>query len=90
MRVYHDKVFPAPCINYDGERVIVRTYAHDMSRVVHPDMPTFMKTCVSEEACRDLNIYGMKFFRANAPRLFAEMMELAKRDIITYPRSVRG
>ena len=89
VRVYHDKVFPAPCINYDGERVIVRTYAHDMSRVVHPDMPTFMKAFVSEEACRDLNIYGMKFFRANAPRLFAEMMELAKRDIITYPRSVR-
>ena len=89
VRVYHDKVFPAPCINYDSERVIVRTYAHDMSRVVHPDMPTFMKTCISEEACRDLNIYGMKFFRANAPRLFAEMMELAKRDIITYPRSVR-
>ena len=89
VRVYHDKVFPAPCINYDSERVIVRTYAHDMSRVVHPDMPTFMKAFVSEEACRDLNIYGMKFFRANAPRLFAEMMELAKRDIITYPRSVR-
>ena len=89
VRVYHDKVFPAPCINYDSERVIVRTYAHDMSRVVHPDMPTFMETFVSEEACRDLNIYGMKFFRANAPRLFAEMLELAKRDIITYPRSVR-
>ena len=89
VRVYHDKVFPAPCINYDSERVIVRTYAHDMSRVVHPDMPTFMKAFVSEEACRDLNIYGMKFFRANAPRLFAEMLELAKRDIITYPRSVR-
>src|SRR5205814_2187116 len=56
VRVYHDKVFPAPCINYDSERVIVRTYAHDMSRVVHPDMPTFMETFVSEEACRDLNI----------------------------------
>jgi hypothetical protein len=31
----------------------------------------------------------MKFFRANAPELFAEMMELARRDIIAYPRSVR-
>jgi len=30
----------------------------------------------------------MKFFRASAPKLFDEMMELAKRDIIAYPRSV--
>ena len=89
VRVYHDQIFDAPCVNYEGERVIVRTYAHDMSTVVHPDMPRFMKTYVSEEACRDLNIRGMKFFRASAPALFAEMMELAKRDIIAYPRSVR-
>jgi len=88
VRVYHDRVFDAPCINYEGEGVIVQTYAHDMSRVLHPDMPAFMKTYVSEEACRDLKIGGMKFFRASAPKLFAEMMELAKRDIIAYPRSV--
>jgi aminoglycoside 3-N-acetyltransferase len=86
--VYHDEVFAAPCVNYEGERVIVKTYAHDMSRVVHPDMPTFMKTHVSEEACRDLKVRGMRFFRANAPKLFAEMMALAERDIIAYPRSV--
>jgi len=30
----------------------------------------------------------MKFFRASAPKLFDEMMELAKRGIIAYPRSV--
>jgi aminoglycoside 3-N-acetyltransferase len=89
VRVYHDQVFDAACINYQGERVIVRTYAHDMSTVVHPDMPRFMKDYVSEEACRDVNLRGMKFFRASAPKLFAEMMELAGRDIIAYPRSVR-
>ncbi len=88
VRVYHDQVFDAACINYQGERVTVRTYAHDMSTVVHPDMPRFMKTYVSEEACRDLSVRGMKFFRASAPKLFAEMMELAERDIIAYPRSV--
>lgn len=88
VRVYHDELFDAPCINYEGQRVTVKTYAHDMSTTVHPDMPRFMKTYVSEEACRDLNIKGMKFFRASAPRLFDEMMELAKRDIIAYPRSV--
>lgn len=88
VRVYHDEIFDAACVNYQGERVVVRTYAHDMSTVLHPDMPRFMKTYISEEACRDLNIRGMGFFRASAPRLFAEMMDLAERDIIAYPRSV--
>jgi aminoglycoside 3-N-acetyltransferase len=89
VRVYHDRLFKAECINYEGEHVIVETYAHDMSTTVHPDMPQWMRTFVSEEACRDLVLRGMKFFRADAPKLFAEMMELAKRDIIAYPRSVR-
>jgi aminoglycoside N3'-acetyltransferase len=88
VRVYHEEIFEAPCINYEGESVIVSTYAHDMSTTVHPDMPVFMKTYVSEEACRDLRIRGMRFFRANAPKLFQEMMALAERDIIAYPRSV--
>lgn len=88
VRVYHDEIFAAPCINYEGERVTVKTYAHDMSRVVHPDMPLFFQKYVSAEACRDLMVRGMRFFRADAPKLFAEMMSLAERDIIAYPRSV--
>lgn len=88
VRVYHDEILEAPCINYEGERVIVKTYAHDMTTTVHPDMPQWMQTYVSEETCHDLLIRGMKFFRASAPKLFAEMMDLARRDIIAYPRSV--
>jgi aminoglycoside 3-N-acetyltransferase len=88
VRVYHEQLFEAPCIDYEGERVTVNTYAHDMSTTVHPDMPRFMKSYVSEAACRDLSIRGMRFFRADAPKLFQEMMALAERDIIAYPRSV--
>ena len=88
VQVYHDRIFDARCINYDAESVIVRTYAHDMSRVIHPDMPRFMKTYVSEEACRDLSVRGMRFFRASAPKLFSELMKLAERGVTTYPRSV--
>src|SRR6266481_1373051 len=88
VRVYHDEIFDAPCINYQGERVTVRTYAHDMSRVIHPDMPVWFQKYVSAEACRDLMVRGMRFFRADAPKLFAEMMKLAERDIVAYPRSV--
>jgi len=88
VRVYHDEIFDAPCVNYQGERVIVSTYLHDMSRVVHPDMPVWFQKYVSAEACRDLMVRGMRFFRADAPKLFSEMMSLAERDIIAYPRSV--
>src|SRR5882672_560736 len=88
VRVYHHEIFTAPCINYEGERVTVKTYAHDMSRVVHPDMPLFFQKYVSAEACHDLLVRGMRFFRADAAKLFAEMMNLADRDIIAYPRSV--
>src|SRR3989475_3851755 len=56
VRVYHAEIFEAPCINHQGERVIVKTYAHDMNTTVDPDMPMFMKTYVSDEACRDLNV----------------------------------
>jgi aminoglycoside 3-N-acetyltransferase len=90
VRVYHDQIFDAPCINYQGEQVLVSTYAHDMSRVIHPDMPVWFQKYVSVEACRDLMVRGMRFFRADAPKLFAEMMSLAERDIIAYPRSVRS
>lgn len=89
VRVYHDEIFDARCIDYEDQSVVVRTYAHDMGRVLHPDMPRWMETHVSAEACHDLVVRGMKFFRADAPKLFHEMMALAKRDIIAYPRSVR-
>ncbi len=88
VRVYHDDVFSAPCINYAGERLNVDTYAHDMSTTVHPDMPLFMRTHVSDRACRDLIIRGMKFFRASTPELYEELMALAARGIVAYPKSV--
>jgi len=88
VQVYHDRIFEAPCNNYEGETVIVSTYAHDMSRVVHGDVRDFMKTYVSAAACQDLVIKGMKFFRASAAKLFPEMLSLAERGITAYPRSV--
>jgi aminoglycoside 3-N-acetyltransferase len=88
VKVYHERIFEAPCVNYEGETVLVRTYAHDMSKVVHGDVRNFMKTHVSVEACQDLTIRGMRFFRASAAKLFPEMLSLAERGITAYPRSV--
>ena len=83
---YHPQLFAAACINAAGKKVIVETYAHDMRKMNH-NIPRFMKTHVSSEACVDLNLGGMKFFRADARRLFDEMSRLAEIGKTIYPRS---
>jgi aminoglycoside 3-N-acetyltransferase len=87
VETYYPQTFAARCINYEGEVEIVETYAHDMRQVIH-DIPRYIKTYIPDEICCDLSINGMKFFRADARKLFARMLELARRDITVYPRSV--
>lgn len=87
VHTYFPEKFAARCINYDGQEEVVETYAHDMRQVVH-DVPQFMKTYIPPEVCRDIVIDGMKFFTADAARLFDLMLPLAKEGITVYPRSV--
>ena len=87
VRTYHAETFRATCINYRGEEEIVETYAHDMSRCIH-DIPQFIKRHVPAEVCEDIVVNGMRFFRADARRLFDVMLPLAERGITVYPRSV--
>ena len=87
VETYYPEVIAAQCINYQGEVETVETYAHNMSRVIH-DIPQFMKEHIPEEICVDIGIKGMKFFRADAQRLFELMLALAKEGITVYPRSV--
>jgi len=84
---YHPQLFAATCINAEGEKVIVETYAHDMRKMNH-NIPRFMKAHISSEACVDLNLSGVKFFRADARKLFDEMSRLAESGKTIYPRSV--
>jgi aminoglycoside 3-N-acetyltransferase len=87
VRVYGERLFSARCINYNGEEEIVRTYAHDIRNVNDHDSPRFMKRYIAEDTCKDLTIYGMKFFRADTKKLFDAMMELARAGITIYPKS---
>jgi aminoglycoside 3-N-acetyltransferase len=87
VRPYHAQLFAATCINGAGNKVSVETYAHDLRKMNH-NIPRFMKTHVSSDACVDLNLNGMKFFRADARRLFGEMSRLATTGKTIYPRSV--
>ena len=87
VRTYHPEIFRATCINYLGEQNTVETYAHDMQRCIH-DIPQFMKRHVPAEACEDILVNGMRFFRADARKLFDVMLPLARRGITVYPKAV--
>jgi aminoglycoside 3-N-acetyltransferase len=84
---YHPQLFAATCIDAAGNKAIVETYAHDMRKMNH-NIPRFMKTHISSEACVDLNLAGVKFFRADARKLFDEMSRLAETGKTIYLRSV--
>lgn len=86
VRTYHPQIFAAGCINYEGETVTVETYAHDMTMCVHDDVPGWMGEHIAAEICEDIRVGGMRFFHADAKRLFDEMLWLAKRGITIYPR----
>ncbi|HKC63444.1 MAG TPA: AAC(3) family N-acetyltransferase [Pyrinomonadaceae bacterium] len=87
VKVYHDHIFEVECVNYEGRVERVRTYAHNMQKIVH-DVPGFMKTHIPAEACRDMVIKGANFFRADAPKLFELMLALAKKGVTVYAPSV--
>jgi aminoglycoside 3-N-acetyltransferase len=87
-RVYHDRVFAVPCVDYDGKTQIVETYAHNMCIIDAHEGPNFFRTHIANEVCADLTIKGMKFFRVDARRFFDDLLVLAKQGITVYPRSV--
>jgi aminoglycoside 3-N-acetyltransferase len=86
VKIYHEHLFSARCINSNGQEEVVRTYAHDISKMNH-NTSRFVKRHISADICEDLTIRGMPFFRTDAKKLFDVMMELAKAGVTIYPRS---
>ncbi|HEV2705893.1 MAG TPA: AAC(3) family N-acetyltransferase [Pyrinomonadaceae bacterium] len=86
VRTYHPQLFAARCIDEAGELVTVETYAHNLSKMNH-HIPRFVRRHLSSSACRDLKIHGSNFFRADAARLFEEMVRCAREGVTIYPRS---
>jgi len=84
---YHEKIFSAPCLDAAGNDCVVETYAHDMAKMVH-DVPPYMKAHIAADICRDFELFGAPFFFADAKRLFAEMVRLARDKTTIYPPEV--
>lgn len=89
-RVYHDRVFAVPCVDYEGKTQIVETYAHNMRIIDAHEGPNFFRANIANDVCADLTIKGMKFFRVDARRFFDDLLALAKQGITIYPKSVYG
>lgn len=83
---YLPRVFDGKCVDYDRNLKIVKTYAHDPDKMKH-DVPPYMDKYIDKDICDDLNIYGRKFFRADATSLFNAMVSLAQEGITIFPRS---
>lgn len=84
-QLYHEKLFEAKCVDYDGEVKTVKTYAHDLRKMNH-NIPRYISKYVPEEICEDLKIDGMNFHRACARDLFDKMLDFAKKGITIYPK----
>lgn len=84
VRLYHDQLFAAPCIDYQGETHIVETYAHDLKRMKH-NIPAFMQAHIAADICRDLKVEGRKFFTGRVAGLFEKMRALAAAGVTIYP-----
>lgn len=82
---YHQKLFDAKCVDCAGNPRVVKTFAHDMSKL-HHDIPSYMRKHVSKGICKDLTILGRQFFTAKAPELFELMLDLAQNNITIYPK----
>ncbi len=86
VRPYHDELFAAKCIDYDGNLRIVETYGHNLSKAQF-DLPRFMKKHMAKDVCNEFRVHGMQFFRADACELHNCLLELARAGITIYPKS---
>lgn len=85
VKVYHDYLFNAKCVDYDGFEKIVPTYAHILYKMKF-NIPKYFNNYIDKSIAMDFQIGGNKFFKVNSKELFSRMIELARRGITIYPR----
>ena len=82
---YHEKLFEAPCIDYSGNSVIVKTYAHNLNKMKF-NLPEFFKRYCTPDICFDIEIDDMNFFKADALKLYNRLTDLSKENITIYKK----
>lgn len=86
--VYHKQLFEARCITKNKEEIIVKTYAHDMNKMIF-NLPQFFDNHIDNSTCKDFKVFGYNFFKADARKLYDEMIDLYETKKLTiYPKSI--
>lgn len=80
---YLPKLFQAECIDYNGETIIVPTFAHDMKKM-NFNLPKYFANEIPKSVCEDINFSGMNFFRADAAKMLEVMTEKARKGVTIY------
>lgn len=79
---YHKELFNIKCVDHNKSEIIVSTYAHDMKKMRF-DLPKFFAKYFDNDICKDINLNGMNFFRADASKLYFELKKLFEINNIT-------
>lgn len=83
VKPYHKKIYEAKCILKDKSELVVKTPAHDMSKM-HFDLPDFFKKHYNNHLCKDIQIAGSDYFVADLKPLFDDMLNKANNGISIY------
>jgi aminoglycoside 3-N-acetyltransferase len=84
---YHDEIINANCRDYNGNSIIVPTYAHDMKKMGF-DLPKFIDDNIEESIAKNINIDGMKFGICHSKPLFNKMVDMALSGKTIYKKSL--
>ncbi len=87
-KVYYPQIFESRCIDYNGQQKIVKTLAHNMSRMDF-DLPVYFDRLVPDEICKDFTFKDQPFFIADGKMLFDKMISLAKEGKTIYSKAYR-
>lgn len=85
VKVYHDELFEAKCLDYEGNETIVKTFAHNIRKMKF-DILQYFRNYIPPEIARDFQVNGMNFFLVHSKPLFDNMLKLAEKNITIYKR----
>lgn len=79
----NSEVFDAEVINYNGEKIIVKTLVAS-PEIRNNDIRKFIAKHINPETCKNVEINATRFFVADCENLYNEIVNLSERNITIY------
>jgi len=87
VNVYHKEVLKGEVINYEGEKIVVHSLAHDLNKMRY-DAVRFIKKYLPKDYGDSFSYKSRSFFYVNAKTFFDTAIELAHQGTTIYKKSV--